>query len=302
VRGSTLRNLTVDLVTVTRPHKLIPFLLIFLNAHLLSASQANWWNFVPAFLFIVASCSIGMRINTWTDRDLDQSTKPELYHHLSRSFRFHVVGMMMEGALSLACLVFLIRSRELSEAIWLLSFGVLFTLYSFNFLVPRRGKEYRFKVYWWGNLAAAGGGYFALWMAGLSSGAGRLSLETCLSLAFFYASLEYAVFLGECATDAEAERANGLQTLPARLGRFGTVLVAWVYCLLLTLAWFGSGPARFGEVFGNWYTISSITACSGFLFMARKPHSPPLWDRFSDLSFWIIRLGALATILFWHGA
>ena len=185
MRKSVPLKLAADFVIVTRPRKFIPFLLVFLNAQLLPASQVNWSNFFCASLFILASCSFGMQLNAWTDRELDQSTKPELYRNLAQRFKFYFFGMVLESAISLACLTFLMREQESSGAIWLLFFGLLFSLYSFNFLVPHRGKEYRLKIYWWGNLLSAGGGYFALWMAGLSSRQGNLNFNACLFLALF---------------------------------------------------------------------------------------------------------------------
>jgi hypothetical protein len=210
--------------------------------------------------------------------------------------------MVLESAISLACLVFLMRGQGSSGAVWLLLFGSLFNLYSFNYFVPRRGKEYRLKIYWWGNLLSAGGGYFALWMAGLSSSPGNLNFKACLFLAFFCASFEYAVFLSECAADAKQEKMAALQTLPAILGRLGAVFLAWISCLLLVISWFGFGRARIGGLFGDWYAVSSLAICSGFLYFARMTHPPMLWDKFADLSFWIIRLGALALLLFAQGA
>lgn len=289
-------------MTVTRPRKFIPFLLVFLNAQLLSTGQVNWPNSFCASIFILASCSFGMRLNAWTDRELDQSTKPELYRNLAQSFRLHVFGMVLESAISFAFLVFLMRGQGSSGAIWLLLFGSLFSLYSFNYFVPRRGKEYRLKIYWWGNLLSAGGGYFALWMAGLSAGPGSLNFKACLFLAFICASFEYVVFLGECAADAEQEKMANLQTLPAILGRLGVVFLAWISCLLLAISWFGFGRAWIGGLFGDWYAISSLAICSGFLYFARMPNPPTPWDKFADLSFWIIRLAALAILLFVQGA
>lgn len=301
VRRSVPLKLAVNFVIVTRPRKYAPFLLVFLNAHLLLTGQADWSNLFYAGLFIATSCSFGMRLNAWTDRELDQSTKPELFGHLAQSFKFHFFVMVVEAAISLVSLVFLMCRQKSSDAVWLSVFGALFSLYSFNFFIPRRGKEYRLKIYWWGNLVAAGGGYFALWMAGLSSGPGNTNFETRLFLALFCASLEYAVFLGECATDAEEERMAGLRTAPAKLGRLGTVLLAWISCLLSTIIWYGFGRAWIGNPFGDWYAISSLVICSGFLYFAKMAHYPVLWDKFADFSFWIIRLGGLGILIFTEG-
>lgn len=302
VRKLVTLKLAIDFVAVIRPRKFIPFLLAFLNAHFLAAGRTNWSNTFYAFIFILTSCSFGMRLNAWTDRELDQSTKPELYRNLSQSFKLHFLGMVLESAALLICLAFLMRRQESAAAIWLLLFGALFNLYSFNYFTPRRGKQYRLKIYWWGNLLSAGGGYFALWMAGLSSSPGRLNFETCLFLAFFCASMEYVIFLAECAADAEEERMAALETLPAKLGGLGTVFLAWISCLLLAISWFGFGGAWIGGLFGDWYAISSLAICSAFLYFARMTHPPALWDRLVDFSFWTIRLGGLVILLFTQGA
>jgi hypothetical protein len=121
--------------------------------------------------------------------------------------------------------------------------------------------------------------------------------------------LEYAVFLSECATDAEEEKASGLQTLPAKLGRFGTVLTAWLACGALTAAWLGFGqdllkmaPAPFNLTpVTSWNAVTALLICSGFLSFARKAHAPRLWDVTVDLSFWMMRIGALAIIMLSRG-
>lgn len=291
----------IDWVAVTRPRKFAPFIVVLLNACLLSTSKVSWGNFCLSSLFIATSCSFGMRVNVWTDRELDQSSKPQLYGHLVRSSGLHRLGIAVESAISLICILALTYRDRFDLAIWLLLFGALFGLYSFNFLVPRRGKEYRLKIYWWGNLATAGGGYFALWMAGFSISPGHWHFATRLFLAILFASLEYTIFLCECATDAEEEKRSSLRTLPATLGRFRTVLLAWVSCLLLAAWWFGFTRPRVGGVFGTWYATSSVLACSGFLYFAKMTHSPRLWDIFVDTSFWIIRLGAFVILVFPHG-
>ena len=107
VRRSVPLKLAVNFVIVTRPRKYAPFLLVFLNAHLLLTGQADWSDLFYASLFIVASCSFGMRLNAWTDRELDQSTKPELFGYLAQSFKLHFFAMVAEAAISLVSLVFL---------------------------------------------------------------------------------------------------------------------------------------------------------------------------------------------------
>jgi hypothetical protein len=250
-----------------------------------------------------------MRINVWTDRDLDLARKPELYEHLARSLRFHLVLTGAELVVSAACFVYLALRQDVARALWLFAFVALFNLYSFNFIVPHRGKECRLKIYDWGNLVTAGGGYFSLWMAGLSCAGTGLGLQTRVLLASFFALLEYAVFLSECATDAEEEKASGLQTLPAKLGRFGTVLTAWLACGALTAAWLGFGqhllkmapaPVNLAPV-TTWNAVTALLICSGFLSFARKAHAPRLWDVTVDLSFWMMRIGALAIIMLSRG-
>ena len=93
-----------------------------------------------------------------------------------------------------------------------------------------------------------------------------------------------------------------LQTLPAILGRLGAVFAAWISCLLLAISWFGFGRAWIGGSFGDWYAISSLAICSGFLYFAKMSYSPAVWGKFADLSFWIIRLGGLTVLLFAQGA
>jgi hypothetical protein len=203
----------------------------------------------------------------------------------------------VEVALSVVCVVVLAIGGELQVALWLVGFVMLFNLYSFNYLVPRLGAELRLKKFWWGNLLSAGGGYVAVWMAGLSTHATGPILGTTLAAVLLCPGFDYAVFLGECASDAEEERVARLRTLPAIVGRRGTALVAWVMCLVLGVVAFGFGRVGVEGPFLAWYALSSMGFCSGLLYFATKRRSPALWGRLVDLSFWVIRLGALGILL-----
>lgn len=293
-----------------RVRKILPFVLTFMNACLLRGQTLDWKLLLLEFLVILTSCSIGMKVNIWTDQELDQIDKPHLYALLSQSRDQVLFVVFLESLIFIFAMIQLFRLGYVASAVWIFCFASLFNLYSFNFFLPRRGRESRFKLHWWGNFITAGGGYFALWMSGFSSQTDsfQLSIQSpILFLALFLALSEYAIFLCECATDALAERRYGFKTLPALMGRFGTVGIALGLSLILCVAWIWAGQRMFIlfpdmntiVLAGNWYiAISALTCAALLLLAAGKNHLPRLWDQTVDVSFWAMRIGLLALIVF----
>jgi 4-hydroxybenzoate polyprenyltransferase len=250
-----------------------------------------------------------MMLNVWTDRELDRERKPELFLGLTRNPLPTLVLLALEALSFTLAVLALFRMGDERRTAWLLAFSFLFNLYSFNFFVPHRGNSRRFKLYWWGNLLAAGGGYFTLWMSGFGD-AWNSNPAPLTILAAFCATSEYAMFLGECATDAAEERAQGLRTLPAMFGRRGTLLFSIGVCFVLYSLWAFYGRALMAiaprptelRLAGDWYlSIAGIT-CLLLFFRARHPHRPLIWDRSVDVCFWLLRVGLLALILLRRGA
>jgi 4-hydroxybenzoate polyprenyltransferase len=287
----------LDPLSSIRLRKILPGCLIFTNASLLGPTRVRGGTLILALVAILSGSALGMKLNVWTDRELDRAHKPELLAGLTRSAsmtRALVVGECLALAASLVLLALL---GDVARAGWLTLFVSLFNLYSFNVFVPHRREATRLKAYWWGNLLTAGGAYFTLWMGGL--GAAPL-----IGFALTCAAAEYSMFLGECATDADEERRHGLRTLPSLVGRRRTVAIAFAASASVALAWTVRGRAsvaaldRAGllRIAGDWYVGFAVATCALLLARAQAVHRRALWDRSVDGCFWVMRLGLLVIL------
>jgi 4-hydroxybenzoate polyprenyltransferase len=274
-----------------------------LNASILGSRELAQGELALALIVILSGCSLGMKLNVWTDRELDRRRKPELIAQLTGAYAWTRILVVGEGLALAASTMLIWYVGDRGRAEWLLLFIFLFNLYSFNFFIPQRGEATRFKIYWWGNLITAGGGYFALWMSGLG---GVHASHELVVFAFFCAASEYAMFLGECATDADEENCHELRTLPALIGRRGTVTVALAASVVLALTWIAWGRRIVSPLLqvaelrlaGHWYVAFAVTTCLLLFVRARTAHRPDVWDRRIDSCFWVLRLGLLAILLF----
>jgi 4-hydroxybenzoate polyprenyltransferase len=79
---SSVLEAAVALTAVTRPRKFAPFVLVVANGQILALGGLDWLTLSCAGVLVLASCSFGMRLNAWTDRELDRVTKPQLYRGL----------------------------------------------------------------------------------------------------------------------------------------------------------------------------------------------------------------------------
>ena len=137
------------------------------------------------------------------------------------------------------------------------------------------------KVFWWGNVAAVFGGYFALWMAGLAlGGVPPRAWMAWVALAAAVCAVDYGVFLNECAGDAAAERAHRLKTLPALLGERRTSALA-ISLLVLGASAVAGLLIRFWPRLDGfqvaalaWHTaVQGLSALSTMLVYSRWPQS-----------------------------
>jgi 4-hydroxybenzoate polyprenyltransferase len=111
--------------------------------------------------------------------------------------------------------------------------------------------------------------------------------------------------LNECGTDAAAERAAGLRTIPALLGRRGTT---WAAGGLWALAFAASCGLRvvapsagaIGDRFlamTTWYGAVTGAANGVFLVLSSVRHEPLRWDRSVDVAFWVLRIVPFVALL-----
>ncbi|MFT3772324.1 MAG: UbiA family prenyltransferase [Minicystis sp.] len=289
----------LEILAAVRFRKLLPGLLVLFNAAMLTGERMSLAGALLAAAFVVACGAAGMKLNVITDRELDAGAKPELYATLPRDRTRLARSIAIELAASAASLAALMLIGRPAAAALALAFGAMFTLYSYNFLVPPRAQRWRLKVFWWGNGLTVCGAYLALWLVGMSVTALSLSAvlrRDVLMLVGACVVFEYSLFLNECGTDADAERAAGLRTIPALVGRRGTSFVAialWVIaCVVVAIARRGSPVAVFTtrlSIMALWYAAVTGIAGALFLVLAFAPHAPSRRDRIVDAAFWVLR-------------
>ena len=68
-------------LSASRIHKLVPLLLLMINAGLLAGGRVAPLLCVAAVVFVLLVSMLGMQLNVLTDAVLDQSTKPTTRWH-----------------------------------------------------------------------------------------------------------------------------------------------------------------------------------------------------------------------------
>jgi hypothetical protein len=288
-------------VSASRIHKLVPLLLLMINAGLLAGGRVAPMLCAAAVVFILLISMLGMQLNVLTDAALDRATKPHLLAWMNDDPRILRAIMWAEG-LSCGLLLALAARRDIKLGLALAYYAMCFTLYSYNFLLPGREMRARLKVFWWGNVAAVFGGYFALWMAGLAlAGLPPRGWIAWAALAAAVCAVDYGVFLNECAGDAAAERAHGLKTLPALLGERRTsafaisLLVLGASAVAGLLIRFWPRLDGFQVAALAWHTAVQGLSALSTLLVIRRGRSR--WEALVDSSFWVSRVGALTILL-----
>jgi 4-hydroxybenzoate polyprenyltransferase len=294
----------VHLGRSARLTKLVPLVLVLLNAALLTGRALDARSCVLAIGFILAISVFGIRLNILTDVELDRRRKPQLIDWLTSSPHLLKASLVAELSLSL----FLLAGAAARSALLaggLLIYGAAFTLYSYNFITFWDPKRNRLKVFWWGNAGAVMSGYSALWIAGFACAPSSpgASGPWLVLIAAGAVLLDYGVFLNECAGDASEERSHGLKTLPALLGAHRTSLIALALSAL-GVAVVAAGAhqfllsgrrrAAFALVF---YVVVQALGCLGSLPFSTRPRRRGRWERLVDSAFWVSRGGALVLLL-----
>lgn len=288
-------------VSASRIHKLVPLLLLMINAGLLAGGHVAPLLCAAAVVFVLLISMLGMQLNVLTDAALDRSTKPQLLASMNDDPRV-LRGIMWAEGLFCGLLLALAAEQDIRLGLALTYYAICFTLYSYNFLVPGRETQARLKVFWWGNVATVFGGYFALWMTGLALGGVPTSEWIAwATLAAAVCAVDYGVFLNECAGDAAAERAHGLKTFPALLGERRTsalaisLLVLGASAVAGLLVRFWPRLDRFQVAALTWHTaVQGLSALSTLLVIRGGRRR---WEALVDSSFWVSRVGALAILL-----
>jgi 4-hydroxybenzoate polyprenyltransferase len=282
-----------------RLRKILPMLLICFNSSLLTSARPDLLGALLSAAFITSSSAAGMKLNVLTDRELDAATKPELYSQLTGNSAELTRALVFEVLVSVGSLIALVATQRRATSACLIVFAVAFSLYSYNFIVPSRAARWRLKVFWWGNVLTVCGGYLALWLTGLSLApqstetVSRHSIQLIIACVLF----EYSLFLNECGTDAESEKKARLRTIPAIVGRRGTSLTAfgiWTFACALASTTLAFEPAHAlpTHLVGvtAWYAGATGIVNGVFLAFTFRRHTPALWDRVVDLSFWTLRV------------
>jgi len=297
---STARHL-LSILHSTRPSKILPLYLLVLGAALLSDTPIDRTALVMAELVIFVVTSLGMQLNVLTDRELDREAKPELAARLTASPRVLFWVLVCESTLALLLLLAIGASGRWVSFVALLIGGALFNLYSYNVLAPRRRAELRLKAFWWGHALVGIGGYLALWMAGFSCAAPFPPDRRWLAVACAASVLDYGTFLVECAQDAADERAFGLKTLPALVGRSWTIAVATALVCVGAIGVARGSRGVHGVV--GWallwlVTVQALAALAALGTTRGAHHKSRRWEKVVDATFLAARMGFVVILLF----
>jgi 4-hydroxybenzoate polyprenyltransferase len=292
-----------SLLRGSRLIKVAPLLLLVVCGALVGGHQPS----LPALAVALAFCFLALllttQLNVLTDRQLDRARKPELFASLAADPRalawLLVVELAAMAALLLAAL--LLHVPMLAGVLALV--GAASNLYSYNYFVPMRGGALRWKTHWLGHAVTIWGTYAGLWLAGyLCSRTGSDVFDKWLPVFLCAGMVDYAVFLNEAAADADEERAAGLHTLPALLGRARTSLVAaglWGLSLLVLVPLLARLPGDRRSTVSAALLASTVlqgVACALAYRAAVKPQAQRI-DPLVDAAFWSARVVAALILI-----
>jgi len=284
----------------TRIHKVIPLVLLLVNAALFAHPSPWTPSLGLAVLYLLGVSGLGMQLNVLTDEQLDARAKPEL----ARWMRAHpraLQQVMRVEVLACLSLLALMATASAWMAAAMAIYGCCYVLYSYNFLVPGAAGRSRLKVYWWGQLATVLPGYLALWVAGfaLADLPGE-AWPRWIALAAAVCLVDYGLFLNEAAGDASEEREHGLRTLPALLGARRTSGVGFaVSCAgavaVVALSAYPLPLPLAVRLALAWHVGVQLIAASATYAVVRGAGAG--WERLVDASFWLSRAGVLALLV-----
>ncbi len=276
-----------------RLHKVVPVLALPAIAALMVRARVPTVPIAISTLAIFVVGALGMKLNVQTDRALDQRSKPNLHAARAADPTLWRKLIWIEG-IAYAALVLWLATWSLQGAAFLVLVGALSILYSFNFLAPRHAELWRLKVFWWGNALSIGGAYFAIWLLGFHLGGVDLLAydhRAWLGAGAAFTCFDYAVFLNECALDAEDEREHMPQTLNALVGQRGVALVSIAVWMLGSVIALSVCVARDMEAVVQVSLLSSaglsVAACLSFLSRHAEPEVPGALRRLRER--WIDR-------------
>lgn len=221
-----------------RPIKVVPLWMLVAAGALIAPSPVRGATLAIAVIGIVGASLAAMHVNVVTDAELDASSKPELWDWMASHPRTAKLAVAGEFSCAVASVLWLLLRSEFAVAGFVALYAIMGCLYSYNFLCPMRPVQTRLKVSWWGHMLAMGSVYVSSWMAGIfSCEAFDWQVLTAWGVPFLLATAgDYALFVAESAGDAGDERAAGLRTLAAIMGRRGS---QWVAVALASVACVG---------------------------------------------------------------
>jgi 4-hydroxybenzoate polyprenyltransferase len=293
-------------VRAMRLPKVLPLVVVLVDAALLTRASVDVVSCALGCAFVLVVSVAGTQINILTDASLDRERKPQLFEALTRSESLLRASLWIEAG-TCALLAWAIRERSGRLLVAVVVYGAAFILYSYNFVAFWAPARNRLKVRWWGHAASVMAGYAALWVAGFACQVAGRGLEPreIATIAVGGSLVDYGVFLNESSVDAEEERAHGLRTLPALLGRGRASAVALAIMALGVVALSSGAEAlvRAGLPLSAlalaWYGAIQALGCIGSLLYARRSLRSPHGDVLVDSAFWLSRVGMMA-ILLWR--
>jgi len=221
----------INIILTSRIWKNLPLLFIFLSGLVVGNTNFNFFVVTIALVGIAFSSVFMTHLNIITDKNLDLIEKPHLYKMLSSNKSIMKGALILEIAITIACISLLVLLKYYFSALFILIFTMVTILYSYNFFSNYPEKN-RFKVYWYGHFFVLICGYLSLWYTGFYSGYNAVNFYIWLPVFLSISLSEYGLFLFESAVDKKSEKQANLKTLAALLGKKNSTLMAIFFSIV----------------------------------------------------------------------
>lgn len=290
-----------------RVRKVIPVLFVLLSGSVIVGQIPSIFHLSVASIFILIVAFLGNELNIIADAEIDKYKKPHLFRWLTQDNQLLRNILRIEVFIIIIMLIYIFLQLRVALAVALLSVAVFSLLYSYNFLLPRHGVQYRLKVFWWGHALSMIMAYFSVWFSGYlcSLGAGDVISLPWVRFFVALALLEYSVFLVESAGDAKEEKEHYYHTLAALLGYHRTTyisIVIWLIGAFLLVFAITQLPVvmerRYIIIIALLPAVIIQGLCCGFSIVVTKGEGfSKKFDKFVDTAFWASRLFTLLILL-----
>lgn len=297
-RRSFSRSLA-SIFRAARMEKNLPLVFLVIGGAYTTRAQVSFGWLLYTLVVLMISSAYMTHLNVVTDDELDRRRKPQLMQWLREDPALSRAVMWLELVLTCVGIGVAWLLGHPRVALGLLVFTIVTILYSYNFLVPGKGREYRLKALWWGHISVLLVGYMALWYTGFYC----TSVETdapigpYLSLFFFVSLSEYSLFLCESAFDAREEEESRLRTLAAIMGERPSKVVAfvlWVISLVGLIFTARATPQSVTLIMAAFLPAVCLRGIAQAFLLAKR------WTSLPDVVFLTSRIITVVVLLYFN--